>query len=346
MSYNPPPPPDLLEHTLKTCLATPRSGIPLPALFRASGALACWRDWYKQKIVPDQQITLSHHAITPLICSDQIREAFEERLRSHPDVAVTDHQLDKVSNFIGINLAFSGRNGTIIESTPTLVEWLANTDMARELPARLLRPSFPALYFHRLPISDPLLAQKVEGVYLFEHQDPITSVRTITFVLVEYGQTNLLPLDAISVSIIDEETPLIEWVSQHVPPEWTAALEGVVKIMLYMGLRDARIQPRNEYSEASRNFPGLGKRKRNLRLQQVERLYDRITVGPDRLPTPTSSLRGAHQVAPHWRRGHFRQQVHGPQNSERKLIFVAPVLVHAEQLASETPMTKSYVNSG
>ncbi len=37
-------------------------------------------------------------------------------------------------------------------------------------------------------------------------------------------------------------------------------------------------------------------------------------------------------------------QVHGPQNSLRKLIFVAPVLVAAEQLAGEqeTPAPKRY----
>ncbi|QBG94636.1 hypothetical protein ACQR5S_19975 [Xanthomonas oryzae pv. oryzicola] len=343
MPSEPPSSPSPLEHTLGACLSTPRSGIPLPALFRATGALTCWRDWYKHSIAQDQHITLSHHSITPLICSHQIREAFDEQLRSDPDATATAPQLDEISSFIGTNLAFSERKGAIIESTPTLVEWLAHTDMARELPARLLRPSFPALYFHTLPISNPELAQKIEGVFLFEHQDPIKPVRAITFAVVEYGKTHLLPLDAMSVTIIDEETPLIEWVSQHIPEKWTAVLEAVVKVMLYMGLRDARIQPRNEYSEANRNFPGLGKRKRDMRLQQVERLYDRITVGPDKLPTHLSSLKGSHHVSPHWRRGHFRQQVHGPHNSERKLIFVAPVLVHAEQLANDAPTTKSYV---
>lgn len=35
------------------------------------------------------------------------------------------------------------------------------------------------------------------------------------------------------------------------------------------------------------------------------------------------------QLSPHFRRGHFRAQVHGPQRSLRKRIFVAPVLVNA-----------------
>lgn len=42
------------------------------------------------------------------------------------------------------------------------------------------------------------------------------------------------------------------------------------------------------------------------------------------------------------RRGHFRMQPYGVGNQQRKLIFVAPVLVHAEQLQGEVPTPKSY----
>lgn len=47
-------------------------------------------------------------------------------------------------------------------------------------------------------------------------------------------------------------------------------------------------------------------------------------------------------VTPHWRRGHFRMQPFGIGNQLRKLIFVAPVLVHAEQLQGDVPAPKSY----
>lgn len=39
-------------------------------------------------------------------------------------------------------------------------------------------------------------------------------------------------------------------------------------------------------------------------------------------------------VATHWRRGHWRNQVHGPARSLRKLIWVMPVVVgskHADE---------------
>lgn len=37
-------------------------------------------------------------------------------------------------------------------------------------------------------------------------------------------------------------------------------------------------------------------------------------------------------VRTHWRRGHFRNQPHGPQRSLRKLVWIMPLLVNSEQL--------------
>jgi len=47
-------------------------------------------------------------------------------------------------------------------------------------------------------------------------------------------------------------------------------------------------------------------------------------------------------MGPHWRRGHFRMQPFGIGNQQRKLIFVAPVLIHADQLQGELPAPKPY----
>jgi len=43
-------------------------------------------------------------------------------------------------------------------------------------------------------------------------------------------------------------------------------------------------------------------------------------------------------VASHWRRGHWRNQAHGPARSLRKLIWVMPVLVGANHRDDE-PVT-------
>lgn len=87
---------------------------------------------------------------------------------------------------------------------------------------------------------------------------------------------------------------------------------------------------------------GLGERKRAKLLKRMESLYDAIVVGPETLPAPATSSGAGSGVAPHWRRGHFRMQPHGPGSQERKLIFVAPVLIHAEQLQGGAPAPKAY----
>ena len=46
------------------------------------------------------------------------------------------------------------------------------------------------------------------------------------------------------------------------------------------------------------------------------------------------------EVAPRWRRGHYRMQPYGPQNSLQKRIAIHPVLVNAHLFAGEAPQTE------
>lgn len=43
-----------------------------------------------------------------------------------------------------------------------------------------------------------------------------------------------------------------------------------------------------------------------------------------------------------WRQGHFRMQTHGIRHQERKLIFVAPMMVRADLFPKEVPTPKIY----
>jgi hypothetical protein len=105
-------------------------------------------------------------------------------------------------------------------------------------------------------------------------------------------------------------------------------------------LDNRQITHERPYSTAPRVFPGLGKRKRDERLALVETLYDRYVVGPAVLSADlaaNSDGDSSHGVSAHWRRGHFRFQPHGPHNSLRKLMFIAPTLVHASQFLDTQP---------
>ena len=77
-------------------------------------------------------------------------------------------------------------------------------------------------------------------------------------------------------------------------------------------------------------------------LQKSASLYNGILIAPESLPSGASKGVVGGGVAPHWRRGHFRLQPYGAGNQQRKLIFVAPVLIHAEQLQDNLPAPKPY----
>ena len=121
-----------------------------------------------------------------------------------------------------------------------------------------------------------------------------------------------------------------------------AAVSYVVRVFLYMALKQARMTEHREYDEALRRAAGLGERKRAKLLQRSASLYNGIIVGPEALPPNAQGGATGGGVAPRWRRGHFRMQPCGAGNQQRKLIFVAPVLVHADQLQGEMPAPRSY----
>lgn len=112
-------------------------------------------------------------------------------------------------------------------------------------------------------------------------------------------------LDVMVVTIVDETVPLVDYLKQHVSGDWAAQLEVLAKILLYLGLKEARQSKQTPYSDASRTFPGLGRKKKNQRLEAIERLYDRILVGPEAAPEISSTYDSEHSIRPHWRRGIF-----------------------------------------
>lgn len=176
------------------------------------------------------------------------------------------------------------RRGSIIESTQVLSEMLLLTDLTRELPANLLRP-FPALYFHGLALH-AAQAPDIEGAFLFEHLEDSKRHRTVpslTLIPVRRDQHGTIWLEAMTISILDETLPMVDWLKQHASGDWPVLLEAVAKVLLYLGLRDARQQEQTPYSDASRNFKGLGRRKRTQRLRQLSTFM--IGYWWDRIPS-------------------------------------------------------------
>lgn len=67
-----------------------------------------------------------------------------------------------------------------------------------------------------------------------------------------------------------------------------AAVSYVVRVFLYMALKQARVTAHCEYGEALRRAAGPGERKRAKLLQRSASLYNGILVGPEALPPSAS----------------------------------------------------------
>jgi hypothetical protein len=258
--------------------------------------------------------------------------------------------LNSVAGHAAIIEAFWSRNGVLYEPTDALNQLLDISDVAESVPLGQLTIPAPVLCIVP-PVSMRVDDALLNAVLVFEHRSPPDVEQEeprLTFITFSQGKNEQgqhyfscnefflrLSENTASKSIAEVVEDLADRTAnkrQH----WREALSYTVKVLLYLSLDQAQVIHDRPYSTAPRQFPGLGQRKRNERLAEIERLYDRYLIGPAVLPelSQSSSNNGesGHSVRPHWRRGHFRMQPFGPAASQRKLIFVMPVLVHADRL--------------
>lgn len=113
-----------------------------------------------------------------------------------------------------------------------------------------------------------------------------------------------------------------------------AGVLHVAKTLLYLNSEQVRIAQVFDEKALRERLARVKGGKRGKLERQLERVYDRIMVGPetDSLQPLTRAL-GPH-VRSHWRRGHFRNQPFGEDRMQRKLIWIQPTLVGAHELAS------------
>ena len=337
--------------------------LPQPIRFRASGALHAWTR--ALDLTPAgraarealaQPAKVYDEGLAALVdgVSDQI--SFDPDMRPQLQPVLKDLFL-RSSN----HLAFWLRGGALYEPTLPLSSLLGGTDLSADLPWHLLTVPSPALCIlphpeHRQHCSN------ANAVLVFEHgplQDQATGRRAFTFIMcrdnADGASTNtcVLPVASeddtlrssfemmmeVSLSRAEARGQSPEQLRPLLQGELLPMLEYTAKVLLYMRLGAAQVREYTPYSTAPRVFPGLGRRKREERLAQLEQLYDRYIVGPatwaeTELGNAGDELTAGHELPPHWRRGHFRQQAHGPRGSLRKLMFIAPTIVRADRLES------------
>jgi len=326
--------------------------LPIPVRYRASGALDAWaavrnlagREGAKFSAAladPRGEVMgLSRH-----LC-ELVRHCLHE---PPPDEA--EHEFANIYTRSAFTQAFWLRRGALYEPTAALHRLLEVSDISSDVPLSLLRVPAPAICI----VPEPALRDHPDGfkaVMVFEHCSPSgwdEHARWLTFCVWPHEDDPYPKLDVKALSLFagagsgSVDQMLLHLCEQYglegeARAFWQRVLDYVVKILLYLSLDVSPVIHERPYSTAPRKAAALGKRKRLEQHVARESLYDRYVVGPAALPErsePSGSSEGSdREMRAHWRRGHFRMQAHGPAATQRKLIFVMPVLVRADRLGA------------
>ena len=337
----------------------PYRHLPLPVRFRASGALAAWLAVFD--VVPS---TAEAHELLadPIMPPGVSHSVF--LLAMQPLITIPAYTYDNaepwVQNVLKLSsgmLAFWLRPNVIYEPTLALGGLLGGVDMSQDLPMQLLRPTVSTLCIVP-PWQQRHLCADASAIQIFSHtattaQHP--AKRGLTWV-VQKANSKIIDVLELLLPVKDENATLESVLARAMAPadghtiadglerevadaymrEWKLVLDYSVKILLYLNLEEAVIREHKPYTAAPKEFPGLGRRKREARMAEVNQLYDRCIVGPASAAQwageQAKQLGENGQVSAHWRRGHFRLQPHGPQSSLRKVLFIMPTVVRADRL--------------
>ncbi len=262
------------------------------------------------------------------------------------------------------------------QTTDALETLLRDTDFGPDIPANWFRTPFEDCYIefgehrrHPVTITDPISGKHiVEGVYLLSGLSrPVDGGDTLVrgYDLIIFGSAlgkggvmddcfvhMGFPIGDESRSISEEVSHVVAYYakqSDFLNAEiFRPVVEHVAKILVYMGTKEARQVEVNEETQAIHRIAGLkSSAKREKALRQAARLYDRVVIGPEHLPTELRDIdtdrTGA--IRPHVRRGHFRSQAYGPQHSLRRPQWIQPMLICKERFVGGTPQPTYTIHS-
>lgn len=356
-------PPLLRTAFVKTLEAwlPPMRHLPVPVRFRASGALRAW----VAALDGLPHTSEARHALAdPATSPDTARRRLMASLGPHICISARDEEVATplVGTLLTLSsdmLAFWLRAGALYEPTLPLGGLLGGVDMSQELPMQLLRPATSTLCIVP-PWQQRHQCANAGAIMLFAHGAPpeqAPAVRAITFLVMRPNADGLMT-EQLTVPVKDENATLAASLTRAAEAtrqdlasvglegenmdalvsEWKVVLDYTVKVLLYLSLDNAAVRTHCPLATAPKEWPGLGRRKREARLAEVEQLYDRYIIGPASIAEwadeHAGELGAQGQLSAHWRRGHFRLQAHGPHASLRKVMFIMPTIVRADRLAA------------
>lgn len=323
------------------------SGLPPPIQARNIGLYQAWRQWADWR--GDSAAKLADSMSNPLYRFEELFDHVDAEIKSDPawekSTLCDLSQKHEASAFILAATApfiYWSRPHAVIEPTVGLQQLLAHADLSEDIPLDFLRPPLPACYIRIGPTLRQALTpppsqanyDPIQGVYVFEAIR--NTQRALSFVpIYACAGQSMRNFHSIDLLAIDEESSVLDDIQKvcvHTPDfasHYQAVVQLCTKVFLYMGLSQAQRFDESAYSETVAQLKRVGPKRAAKLQRRVGNLYDRIVLGP-----PLVMNRPHGELTPHWRRGHFRMQPHGPQNSLRKVMFIPPTLVRSDRLAT------------
>lgn len=218
-----------------------------------------------------------------------------------------------------------------------------------------------------------------EGCYVFEYRSPLIGyeelgeIRHIQLMLTGAPKTNIADdaYQIFTIPVIDEADSVNKtmeryfelhrkevFIANMIDPDSgyimasdkeldvsKQAILHLIKIMLYLQSPGATRKEDLQASVLKKQLENLkSSAKQAKAARRLQASYDRIIIGPERVEGDASG-QGNHRLNEiHWRRGHYRNQPHGPQMSLRKVIWISPTVVTPAHMSGTTePEKRTYI---
>ena len=291
----------------------------MPVRYRATGAIEAWSNFRRAagKNGPEADALLREVPLSSLLrVFPQLVECLCQRPLAQMAVPL---EASMAAHSLAWQ-AFAARQGALYEPTPALHRLLEASYIADYVPVGMIRLPADAVCI----IPDPSWWEKgacaialfqqcaelygklcpvISCVTVAQRQGIAAGVQTMAFDLrLDNPEKTILEDLEDACAVARGEGEETDESREH----WRYILDCFVKMLLYLSVRDANVVHDRAYTNAPRNLSGLGRRKREERLAEIERLYDRHIVGPaimdadavNSLPSDGDH----HEVRGHWRR--------------------------------------------
>jgi hypothetical protein len=339
-------------------------GLPMPHLLLRLGALEMVQEHY----TPLLYKALKEIATDVSLDSDAMWERLGERIPvvKSVDKAAKDTLRPPLVYEYTLRLHWSRSPTFKVRSS--LIERLKVTNINLKVPAQLFRAPFKLCF---IAFEKPLdyigwseevrdgKNTKAETLGLegaFVHTTTKGAARVVRLILLGRGveDFSLTTSHEMWLTIEDETRPLNEYlkrfceaeqISDEIFDELRPALEEIVKVLVYLALREARTVESKERTEAVKEASGKKLDKQLKVLHRARGLYDHILVGPE-MPLELPEAHGftGRTMPVHVRRGFLNHYWTGKGRTVLRAVFIEEVMVNKHLLKdpNDAPPPKDY----